>query len=472
LASPKLPRFRTREAKCGGWIKKPGSIDEESRMFITFLFFGLNALAAGCNQSGVCVGDASYAFYRGAVHAGNVKGVRDESILFLTKGEAKASSIDPKNVATVKPGACLATDDACVGYKSTRKQENGGTVSGKIVGIYTTGYVVVNESGTLTSLAPGSFDTLVSAMAVPENPAPPPVAVDPDAGKSLDELAAEAKKGQPLKLQDLLKFWIAGDAHPGGPNPFTACLDRDQENHPAKHTNDWFLTSDCAPDTLYSWGPMKKIRDLESSIGAGAWKKRPFFNDALFLAESPASSFGYGSGDDAGGYAIRAKIRHGVRFKFLREAPTCATYEEAEASNTVYIHIFTNDHGDGKQSSGQDFVLCSSGPLESWSYGTKQFYDELVNDVVRIRDPSRKNDHISYMTRPDAHGKFQPAIFELGSDGHPFSTGQLINTLKLQLTLSSESGGKVYYNPKLRDSPGASEAAFKTRLPSWFNTSR
>jgi hypothetical protein len=427
-------------------------------MFITLLFYYLSAFAADCNQSGICVGDASYAFYHGAVHAGTVKGARDESILFLTKGEAKASSFDPKNVANVKVGACLLTEDACVGYKSTRKGENGVAVVGKVVGIFSTGYVVVNEAGKLTSLAPGSFESLVSPVPVVENPPPPPVAVDPDSGKSLEDLAVEAKRGKALKLQDLLKFWVAGDAHPGGPNPFTACLDRDQEHHPAQPTDDW--------------GPMKKIRDLEGSIGAGAWAKRPFFNDALFLAESPASSFGYGSDDDAGGYAFRAKIRPGVRFKFLRDAPACTSYEEAEASNTVYIHIFTNDHGDGKQISGQDFVLCSSGPLESWSYGTKQFYDEFVNDVVRIRDPARKNDHISYMTRPDAHGKFQPAIFELGSDGHPFSTGQLINSLKLQLVLSAESGGKVYYNPKLRASPGTAEAAFKTRLPSWFNTSR
>ena len=436
------------------------------------LLFSLGALAADCNHEGVCVGDASYAFYRGAVHAGTVKGVRDQTILLLTKGEAKASSIDPKNVATTKPGACLTGDDACVGYKSSRKDDSGAAVSGRVVGIFSTGYVVVNEAGLLNSLAPSAFDSLVSPVPPPANPPPPPVAVDPDAGKSLVELAAEAKKGQSIKLQDLLKFWVAADAHPDGPNPFTACLDRDQSNHPAKHTDDWHLTNDCAPDTLYSWGPIKKIRDLEASIGPGAWKKRPFFNDALFLAESPASSFGYGSSDDEGGYAIRVKLRPGVRFKFLRSAPECTTYDEAEAGNTVYIHIFTNDHGDGKMSSGQDFVLCSSGPLESWSYGTKQFYDELVNDVIRIRDPARRNDHISYMTRPDAHGRFQPAIFELGSDGHPFSVGQLINTLKLQLTVSAETGGKVYYSPKLRDSPATAEAAFKTRMPSWFNTSR
>jgi hypothetical protein len=204
-------------------------------------------------------------------------------------------------------------------------------------------------------------------------------------------------------------------------------------------------------------------------MGTGKWVELPYFNNALYLSETPMSSFGYGSNDGSGGYAIRIKLKAGVHFLIVPAPPNCQTVGDI-GKNTVFVRVFDNNHGGGKLSSGADFILCSSEPVHSWSYGTREFYDELSRDVSRATNPPTPNSWLSYMRRPDATGTYQPSIWDLGSDHHPFTDQQLTNTLKNQLVMSNDNEGKIFYNP---DDPGTEakkrEEHFTTKIPNWFN---
>jgi hypothetical protein len=488
-----------------------------------FLFIFLTTLTvpsaeAGsypCTPDGVCTGDSTYAYVHGKVLRGKVSGASYDSVTFDTAADGEIT-VNAADVAIAKPGNCYGiTTDYCVGNGSSRTNKKGDKVSGSIVAFFpATGFVLLNEGGKLSSIQkdlitpvsrfpiegavapdPAPDAAMKQAVAVaaaapavvhaagaaadncpPEavvakpspSPSPSPAAVPEN---PLMQVAQAAKQGQPLTVAQLSLLWN-GSAKPVDTNPWQACLDPSEYDHPVKlRSASGRISPLCAPDTLYSWGPMVKIQDLQAQIGDGKWKNNPFYNDALYLSHSPLSSFGYGSSDETGGYAIRVKLRPGTRVVLLDSAqtPDCTTFPKKESDDTVYIRIFINNHG-GAQSSGEDYVLCSSKPIESWSYGTRGFYDELVRDVNRVTSPAHPDDWLSYMRRPDASGTFEPAIWNIGSDSHPFTQEQLIETMEKQLLLAADQKGRIYVNP---DAPGTEKQKrddhFKTAIPNWFD---
>jgi hypothetical protein len=120
-------------------------------------------------------------------------------------------------------------------------------------------------------------------------------------------------------------------------------------------------------------------------------------------------------------------------------------------------------------------VLCSNGPIESWSYGTREQYDEMVKDTRYILNPANQN------TNP-AHGADYQTYIESAADGHPLFFGTTIDgrtytetglaaDFQRALDLAESGAGRVYVNPDSRTQDPAADFKkhFETKLPAYFN---
>jgi hypothetical protein len=303
-----------------------------------------------------------------------------------------------------------------------------------------------------------------------------------------------------IRLQDLLVEWSPSKAQEGNlihMNPWKECSNPKLLGHPLRVGEDGTIDPACVPDTLYSWADMDFIKKLVKTNSAQTWKDLISIESGIYFSATPASTFGYGAMDESGGYALRMKLRAGVKFRFvefdpgkletkavpvppssgivLRQfpGPTCSRRPIAEARETVYVRYWSfksapgNEFPDGLQEAGLEFIICSRSVLESWSYGTREFYDELVRDVRRFTIAGSPTSAPSYIRR-FTDGETQPRIFDILTDGHPFTQQHLINVLRRQFVLSLREEGSVYVNPELGTPSELRRRHFQTKMRSWF----
>jgi len=189
------------------------------------------------------------------------------------------------------------------------------------------------------------------------------------------------------------------------------------------------------------------LKWLQLRLNSFTWSDRILINQPLFMARSPVATFGFGSHDEAGGYPMRVEIAPGVRFKVMginTPWPDCGAQE---ARRTVYIRAL--GEYDGARPWGdyaaEDFMVCSSDVIKSWSYGTKESYDEIVRD---LREALAGGDWDGYVTyRRRAGFPYRPFFLNINADNHPFTQSQLIHTLRRLLDLTARDRGAVYTNP-------------------------
>jgi hypothetical protein len=130
---------------------------------------------------------------------------------------------------------------------------------------------------------------------------------------------------------------------------------------------------ECRPQILYSWiGSPETIKaqDIE-------WPFRR--KTAIFFHRTPLATSIYGS------FSYRVKLKPSVKFKEVpwNDAHYKCLYPEAEKKNTVYVNQDKNGFS--------EYVLCSSGPVESWSFGMDDHHQEMRREYTHIKKNGAKN---------------------------------------------------------------------------------
>lgn len=240
--------------------------------------------------------------------------------------------------------------------------------------------------------------------------------------------------------KNLLRVWFPWQRDQSIGFAWRNCIDDLEGGHPIRFLEE---SAACRGDTFYSWGSLHKIESLKKVMGQGIWQKQM---QALYLARTPISSFGYGP------YAVRVKVRSDVSWKRIDYSVTpCSS---GNVDKTIYFRTKPV-----YESALFDIIVCSPQVIESWSYGTREHYDEIVKDV-EWTILKKRSEELTEMYINDP--KF---LNEKGIDGMDFRVEGIYPRLKNHLNLSRENKGEIFSNPSI----SRRAEHFQTRYPIYFN---
>lgn len=235
------------------------------------------------------------------------------------------------------------------------------------------------------------------------------------------------------------------------------------------------LNPNCRPDTLYSWGSLKKLKAIEEVIGNN-WKPNSPFRQ-IYTSTSAVGTFGYGK------YAIRIKLKPNIKYKLIFDnykETTCYKLSKKERENSLLVRAWK--YG---SLNGVDYIICSSNIIASWSYGTSSHYDEMLKELRWVLDPN--HDIHDFKLYAQLTISFPASIFVkhpcesnpqcfkkrfhfIGStlDGNDHSEFGLLSNLEIHKTIAEQRAGKIYVNPDISQ-PYTEADHFSTSLPTFFN---
>lgn len=203
----------------------------------------------------------------------------------------------------------------------------------------------------------------------------------------------------------------------------------------------------CLPDTLYSWGPDVKLKNLEQWMGNGKWVSefRP-----LFTIPSPFSTFGYGP------ISIRIKLKRNLKWK-VNDFGCSGTKEEYK--NTIYVR--NKDYF--------DVVICSPEVIESWSVGYKEHYDEIIKDKNWIQKNDCSSDKCYIYQSAQFCSDSNMRCFNRNIDNYDFAERTFKSNLEVLLDFIESEKSKLYCNPSVKKEDCTIENHFQTNHPIYFN---
>lgn len=270
------------------------------------------------------------------------------------------------------------------------------------------------------------------------------------------------------ELAPLLKLFDPANAYPkdrpdgstGAYFRWTNCFTPETGRSPTRRVGNT-LHEDCRPDTLYSWQADKGVQRFAQAASGAKWASS-FPQTSLYTHINPAATFAYGL------RAIRIKLKEGTKFKvsFLAEkepSDFCSGFlKQTEWADTVAVRVFGG---------GTDYILCSPGPIESWSMGTTTHYDEIVSSARWYFEQAERHNWIPYR-------QILPVIPEIGIDplfisddegrdfdGHPFTQEQFAQSLHYHRDHVAEA--KITYAPGVPADPARH---FATSKPIYWNS--
>lgn len=240
--------------------------------------------------------------------------------------------------------------------------------------------------------------------------------------------------------------------------PWKSCEMREMRYHILRSENG-FISPECAPDTLFSWGSFPKLNWFIQNLSRSkAWIGK--FPRPLFSTLSPSSTFGYGI------VPIRIKIKPSVKFKFFVNpgSISCDSFSgnTEEWGNTVFVR-----YAELSQSGSiVDYIICSSSVIESWSYYTAKHYDEILRDFNWNMGPDFKLYNTYY--KENSRGVFLESTLDqtvYGTDFSRKSFNERMNFYRWSMALGL---GEVFAAPG-QNFQEKIKQHFKTKTPSYYN---
>ena len=136
---------------------------------------------------------------------------------------------------------------------------------------------------------------------------------------------------------------------------------------------DGVFHEECIPQILYSWVGSPETINSQDHL----WPFRR--KTAIFFHRTPLATSIYGS------FSYRVKLKSNVVYKLVswNEAHYKCLYPESEKKNTVYVNQDPNGFS--------EYVLCSPGPVESWSFGLAQHHQEMSREYNLIKQNGALN---------------------------------------------------------------------------------
>jgi hypothetical protein len=216
--------------------------------------------------------------------------------------------------------------------------------------------------------------------------------------------------------------------------------------------DDGKFRSECAPDVLYSW----KKSELVDSYAK--WSKPGKVLDVsrmIFTWRTPMGSFAYGND------AIRIKLKPDVKWVTIQlpEGTIANTPRDCSKLKKTYDIETTVFAFELPWMSGySEYVLCSEGPVHSWSYGTSEFLNEIVAEK-KWRETHPKDQYDQFFN----NGCFIGCWF----DGERWTRERLRENLEnIQVRIDSGEG-KIFFN---NDVIPSRWDHFATKIPGYFNS--
>lgn len=263
---------------------------------------------------------------------------------------------------------------------------------------------------------------------------------------NLDYFKKLLSKGDKSSLDDFLVFWYPGDEE---------LKDKPFDHHCNSYVygNLDYLSEDCKPDVLYSWGPTVKLENMKKTmIDNQLWKgsPNPINNKAttLFMAKSPVVSFGYGD------IAIRIKLKSGTPFPYEHHS----MFNKGEKDYSKVDGVMMN------RAWNKDYMLKNSSFINSWSFGTPQIYDEMVRDILRFKNKKSAEVYASNGTNDPSKGLDN--LFQQKADRKDFSEKELKRKLLKHISMILNGEGKIHYQ---KGSCRNKELHYKTNKPTYSN---
>ncbi len=449
-----------------------------------------------CTHDGVCIGDEVFALSEQSLRRGKValigfRGAKEKKDVVLGVGlwnheTGELKWVLPSDVAESTPGICQPLlSSFCVNTEVAllRSPEH----LARIVGVFAgTDRIIVERAGKYELVERATLKPLPSPSVT--------------RGTGSDHLRSLLPR-QDLKLSELLVEWVPQEVKRNGKliNPWAKCSEPKLQDHPQPLAPDGTPVKACTSDTLYYWGDPTYVDFLKDLSKERNWRRLIDGDTGLYLVTSPAATFGYGSIDGTGGLAVRIKLRPGVKYKLTEfdesvleptpfrprtvekveikelKRPGCSQFPASEIHDTVYIRYWSyrepprKEHPSGAHDAGLEYVICSMAVIESWSHGTRDFYDELVRDVRRFVEGWDPPGAPSYIRRRRSDGKTEPVLLRNLTDHRPFTQRHLIQALKLQLDAAANGRGEIIPNPQAGRRAKLLREHFRSATPSWFN---
>ncbi|MCI5071434.1 hypothetical protein MRY82_00630 [bacterium] len=225
------------------------------------------------------------------------------------------------------------------------------------------------------------------------------------------------------------------------------------------------LQDKCRPEFLYSWGNEKKLEELKSVAGNGAWSHgfAPSISDALsdqnirvlYMGLTPASTFPYGD------VMVRLKVRPDVSFiniesEWFRHnwGADCSKVSQNIKDNViVYKYRVFDGPALPAYQVYLEYQACSPRVFESWSHDTKYNYDEIVKDYLwMMYGESWTSEHIAYQYLVDGLSIQQTETYGKGRfhqqniDGARWTKENFTQMLKVQIDRIKVKKGEVFYH--------------------------
>jgi hypothetical protein len=206
---------------------------------------------------------------------------------------------------------------------------------------------------------------------------------------------------------------------------------------------------ECKPQILYSW-----VGSPETINAADV--RWPFRRKrAIFFHRTPLATSMYGT------FSYRVKLKPNVKYKLVEwnTAHYKCLYPESEKKNTVYVNQDKNGFS--------EYVLCSHGPVESWSFGITEHHNEMKREFNLIKRLGALN--VDGFLNPNTRkygcrNCFQRyTIKDARNDG---SESTILKSMDLMKHISGSGRGRVYDLRTNRSYKSGSmvEKHFKTNL--------
>lgn len=209
----------------------------------------------------------------------------------------------------------------------------------------------------------------------------------------------------------------------------------------------------CAPDTLYTW---QSSRSVQAHYLSGPAQNGAYISDiAVFTARTPLSSHGYGE------ESIRIKLipdavfidTHSISSPDRRAQSDCDFYKKKYASVYKKMVLFS------RTSLGySEYILCSDGPIQSFSWGTKEHLQEMLREMSWYKHHPRPQDH-------DALERRLGLFNDQKLDSKDFSVAGAENRVARMEKIAANNLGKVILLKK----DASYGAHFSTNLPGYYN---
>jgi hypothetical protein len=197
-------------------------------------------------------------------------------------------------------------------------------------------------------------------------------------------------------------------------NPFKNCIDAENSFHPSKEIevrssfwNVFFkLKEGCEFDLLYSWGSLKKARNIVNDLKLNQDWNRNFLRP-IYTSPFPSSTFMYGD------IPLRFKLKKETKFRGLCSTCKCPKYDKRFSNTAWYVSKTISP-----SVVAFEVLLCSPDVIESVSYGTKEHFEETLKDIAWVTSSYKKpHDIFSYLKYSDG----TPAI-NINFEGKTFYT--------------------------------------------------